>query len=1509
MSTAGILSNRGDYYQKLIAFKWIPIVLSEANYAWMEIDATDYAVDDIVIGKEDGTLICCQCKKNQTDFRAWSLADLEDEIHKACKQLKDTPSCQVYFYSRDSFGDLAKLKEKAAIYSDYNEYFNKLSTKEREVDRKLKDILETHLSSFTTFDFLSHIYFDTTDDFSALSNEIKAQLSLVSTQADIVYTAIWKHLDDISARECNNIAAPSKITREVILTIIKKCGGIIAPQIDLSEIRLQFSRISHIGRDWNRDICGIHIERSVVDDILCAIKEKSKSILLTGGPGAGKTCVMLDLQEKLENLSKSENSIFPIFLQAREFADYSPSDIVASNIPPNGIECVARLAENIHVVIVIDSLDVLSISRDHKALTFFLNILNQLNEIINVTTVTSCREFDRHYDNRIAVQKWQKEFTCSKLDIEKEILPLLNDLGIDRSIISNETIEIIRTPRELALFTELAQKNANRNVVTSQALAQRYLDVIVRNNQSLGDEALTLIEDIASEMLQIRKLSIPSQRISLPFATRQHLLSLNIIRETENGCLTFGHQTLFDVLIISKVLRQGTTLLQFIESLPPVPFIRPCIRSFLLQLESYGEFEYRKQIRAVLFNNDIAFHLRRLVAHSFAETQPHSEAWALIAKLRLEQNDIFQAFYLHAARPEWFTVWQENLHSILIAERNENEIYRHLYILSQWINQFPIEIVDFCLNLFELDFLDKSQLTERMNYLIGHFSDDCARHAVPLLKKTLEFPLQEHSLVGTIIARYASLGVIGDEFLWQYISRDVDADALKSYSFSHKLHCKPYELDHKNERFLEQRMFSSIQLLTLAISAIEKWSNILYPSYFLHRIMDRYEIFSDEIDSAEIKDSEENLFNAIVKAIEKHAQTSSKWWIDNCSYVCCHSSPVLRYWGIKACQKSPLLNIFLIERLLLNKDNYRQSNAYDLGQLLKLSFVYLSDAVQDKVFNIIFSLYDEESQQITNEKIILYAKAYLISFIPCHLRSPKAQQLLDEYEDKYDKIVAQRNARVTGGIVRAPFKYDVFLTVDNPSIMRLLRHYVGYDRDFDDFLIGGEDEVANELREAASRQPKRFLDFLSNEWDHIANVFRNSILYGVSNYIEYLYGNLRKQDNWEPLEQPSKELLIRMIINELGKHREYWHHNNSSTSAIRAVSHIVFEESIVHQLIPLCLDYLLIENQTSECDDLITKGINTPSGHVNEALVIMANNMLEKGHTVPSALKEALLKFSLSPCNELHAVVLQRLPYLQSKAPDFGWSLFDNLMQRSAGMWIYAEHCLYYAYRKHYKRILYYLDQIYTHGNEKDLETWGRIAALSSLASIEQQEKLLEKLQIKKNISAWKGAAQVWSHPENIKSNREQCLKGLECGLQCDQPFANIVAEQISHLFREENTVIDIPLKLIQFFFEILIKSTDQELSSLLFFGDWLNQKSILDPQYTLVIFETYIDYVEKRKITIYDHKDNFMQLMTRLFAEAEEQEELDKGDMLHRVIVIQDKLLSLGMTNVDKWLDAAERL
>ena len=58
----------------------------------------------------------------------------------------------------------------------------------------------------------------------------------------------------------------------------------------------------------------------------------------------------------------------------------------------------------------------------------------------------------------------------------------------------------------------------------------------------------------------------------------------------------------------------------------------------------------------------------------------------------------------------------------------------------------------------------------------------------------------------------------------------------------------------------------------------------------------------------------------------------------------------------------------------------------------------------------------------------------------------------------------------------------------------------------------------------------------------------------------------------------------------------------------------------------------------------------------------------------------------------------------------------------------------------------------------------------------------------------------------------------------------------------------------------------------------------------------------------LHDHENNLTQLMTRLFAEAEEREESDDGEMLQRVVSIQDTLLSLGLDSINAWLKAAER-
>ena len=140
---------------------------------------------------------------------------------------------------------------------------------------------------------------------------------------------------------------------------------------------------------------------------------------------------MLALQERLEDLAKTQIALVPLFIQSREFADMdSAQDRESQGLSRRWVEEVARFAEDAHVVVVIDSLDVLSIAREHNVLAYFLAQIDRLRLISNVTVVTACREFDRYYDRRIAILKWDKEFMCRPWEWDADIAPLLKKIKL-----------------------------------------------------------------------------------------------------------------------------------------------------------------------------------------------------------------------------------------------------------------------------------------------------------------------------------------------------------------------------------------------------------------------------------------------------------------------------------------------------------------------------------------------------------------------------------------------------------------------------------------------------------------------------------------------------------------------------------------------------------------------------------------------------------------------------------------------------------------------------------------------------------------------------------------------------------------------------------------------------------------------------------------------------------------------------------------------------------------------
>jgi Cdc6-like AAA superfamily ATPase len=241
-------------------------------------------------------------------------------------------------------------------------------------------------TNFSTYEFLGRTSFVTTSDYNGMEALLRDRLRQISSNSDAAFNALCIQLNKLGGRmEDGNLSASTqhRLTKDDIKEILHRSGAMLVPSMDISEVRKSFASTSVIGRHWHRDIAGQHISSPVVGELLAAIDAKKRSVLLTGLPGSGKTCVMLSLQEELEQRMQARAELVPLFIQSREFADLATVlDRQAQGLPEQWVGQASRLAEEAHVVVVIDSLDALSIAREHSILTYFLAQIDQIQPFL-----------------------------------------------------------------------------------------------------------------------------------------------------------------------------------------------------------------------------------------------------------------------------------------------------------------------------------------------------------------------------------------------------------------------------------------------------------------------------------------------------------------------------------------------------------------------------------------------------------------------------------------------------------------------------------------------------------------------------------------------------------------------------------------------------------------------------------------------------------------------------------------------------------------------------------------------------------------------------------------------------------------------------------------------------------------------------------------------------------------------------------------------------------------------
>lgn len=1518
MSNAGLHSNRGDIYQNLVALDWLLTLLADKDdtYQAIEIDSVRYLVDDVVAIKPDGALIACQCKKNQSEHKAWSVSDLADELQKAAKLLQNQPKATVCFYSRSSFGDILKLHELAINQPDEQYFLANLGKENGQTNQALSQLKDKASCQLSTFELLKRLGFSVTEDFGPYKNKLLERLQYLTTNAAKAFDALWSFIDQFSGRTSEQQlhgCHGHRITRQDLQDVLGKAGVLLAPPIDEVQVCAEMQQLSAIGRSWKTDIAGKQLPSQTLDHLLEAVHGGKRSILLTGGPGSGKTCLLLALQKRLEQEAAIDQKKLPVFIQSREFADHaSDADRRAHGLTDGWVDKLARLAETRKVIVIMDSLDVLSIAREHTVLSYFLAQMDQLLLSPNLTVVTACRSFDRYFDRSLAQREWEVEIACQPLDWQKEVLPLLEGLAIVTSEIDETTRQLLGNPRQLSMFVELAQRNGSFSVPNAQALAQQYLDTVVAADKQLGHDAMLALEALAETMLQQRSLAVPQQAFKGSSLLEQSLCSLHILQKSHGNNLTFGHQTLLDALVISAALRKGATLAGFIGQLAPVPFVRPTIRSFVARLAAGERREFRRQVREVLFS-PLAFHIRRLVAETFAEQAPDNADWPLLRDLRKLHPAIFSAIYQRARAIGWHDFWLQFLVPLLEAEGDQDALTRHAYHISTWLNDAPESVLAFWFQHLEALPPEKKFVANQFAFSLRDLHECYLPLAKPLLEKILAYGYLEHSFFGSVLAKAVQAGVLSDAELWQYIIQSVTVDEIKdSYRLRDKLHCQPHEFGDRDGNFLQNRMRASTALLDLAIATIEQWHHIQQAEHgFNHLDFLDASSYGKVHSQHEFRHHDELhvLWAALESAILWHAEQHDSWWQANSAKLAHSPEPALNYIAILALIRSPAANLPLIGEVLASPDLLKSQLHYEHGDLIRQAFHLLAHDEQARIMAAIRQMLSERWAEECNRGWIQECRVKQLAGIPCHLRDAASQSLIDDYVRQYGMPVWQPRIYSRSGYGRSPLSHETLLQTSDSGLVRLLRHYDGYQGfEFDSFT-GGEREVGNELAEAASREPHRFMTLLQASWTDLPDSFRESIIEGIAKYLRFTHGNLKPDDGWQVLETVDSPVLFAVLLDELERHPLFWRRKYQAASAIEACAPLANGHDI-DRLCFLAVDFANIGVENTISGDKVRwldKGINSKGGRVAEAILSLTCRLLDERAELPGLLQAVLKRFAMSEFKGITAVVLRHLPRLQYLRPASGWELFDLVMRQPDDLWELAAHCLYYTYRKDFERVAFWLEKLQTTGCEEELEVWGRISALAALDSHTKLDTLLEQLHAMQSPAAWGGAARVWSQAGNAKTHKQQCLAGLRAGLTAEKECAKTVAQKMRSLFVASPSIL-VPIELITTSFEhldIAQANGRQELPR--HFMEWLNAIADLDIDLALSGAEIYARHLESQEY-FHDYKNRFAQLLTRLFAEAEECESTDSGTMLERVVALQDFLLARGINFIDEWLKQAER-
>ena len=530
-----------------------------------------------------------------------------DELYELISNEEGQISLETLFKGETSKSKMGKVREK---------FINHLNCS----DDELKEILKP-------FRFIKGM---TKED---LITSINDKLTLYGFEIIKPSSNLNKYCQLISKWHSKN---QSEITKDFI---IQECEdeGLIKDYGAIDSFNNEnLNRINSINNEFKQKYDNSPlINRDETDTVINDIK--NHNICILGEPGTGKTTLLYQIINKLDEL----NEYNYLILDLERYEGFTDGLELSDKM---GFKySIEKILENLkNPLLIIDQLDVISISRglNTNSKSSIFALLKELNN--KIPFIITCRDFDFKEDNEIKKFITTEENNINKLILndfnDNQINEYLNRIGVENNF-NKEQRKILSNPFNLNILKNLKEKDYDLKFNNLYELYNEYYSHKRQIIQSKFPNQWSLIFDKIFRVFEKnREIYISLDELDEFSEVIELMISEGLFIKS-NQKIRFAHNNLLEFFFVKHFISSEKNLYDYLINGSQDLFSRFIVTSVLKYEKQHKYSNYISNVKRILNEQKIRNHIKAIVLSILINVKEVKKEEGKLVKELIIKND------------------------------------------------------------------------------------------------------------------------------------------------------------------------------------------------------------------------------------------------------------------------------------------------------------------------------------------------------------------------------------------------------------------------------------------------------------------------------------------------------------------------------------------------------------------------------------------------------------------------------------------------------------------------------------------------------------------------------------------------------------------------------------------------------------------------------------------------------------------------------------------------------